>query len=65
MHRLALLAMLLPAVVILAADEPKPYPAKVAPASDEPARAVKNIRIPKGMQINLWAAEPDLAKLAV
>lgn len=60
MHRFALLLALLPALAVLAADE-KPYEPKVAPASDEPARAAKKIRVPKGMTIDVWAAEPHLA----
>src|SRR4051794_36104414 len=57
MHRLLLFLALLPALAALAADE-KPYKAKVAPASDEPARSVKTIRVPKAMTTDAWAAEP-------
>ena len=64
MHRLTLSFILLPALAVLAADE-KPYNAKVAPASDEPARAVKTFKAPKGMTIDLWAAEPMLANPVV
>jgi quinoprotein glucose dehydrogenase len=44
---------------LFAADEL--YNPKVAPASSEPATAMKRIRVPQGMQIDLWAAEPMLA----
>jgi len=60
MSRLSLSFILLSSLVF-AVDAPKPYEAKVAPASDEPTRAVKNFQIPKGMNIDLWAAEPQLA----
>lgn len=36
-------------------------PAEIAPASDEAANVVKNMEPPKGMQLQLWAAEPALA----
>ncbi len=39
----------------------KPYEPKIAAASDEPLRAMKRIRVPAGMKIGLWAAEPLLA----
>jgi len=65
MRRLSLSFILLPALTLLAADEPKPYVPKVSPASGEPARAVKGFRVPKGMTIDLWAAEPDLANPVV
>src|SRR5579875_615121 len=39
----------------------KPYSPRVAAASDEPARAIKRMRLPKGIEAKLWAAEPLLA----
>src|SRR4051794_11183414 len=76
MHRFALLLALLPALAFLhlvapagapSADQPppKPYTPHIAKASDEPARAAKNFRGPKGMDISLWAAEPMLANPVV
>jgi quinoprotein glucose dehydrogenase len=63
---LALLVLTVPATLaVLAGDLPKPYNPRVLPASDEPARAVKNIRVPQGMKIDLWAAEPMLANPVV
>jgi quinoprotein glucose dehydrogenase len=45
-----------------AADNPaKPYKAYVAAASDEGLRAMKRIRVPEGLRIDLFAAEPLLA----
>jgi quinoprotein glucose dehydrogenase len=41
--------------------EPKPYDPKVKPASAEPLEAMSRIRLPKGFQISLFAAEPMLA----
>jgi quinoprotein glucose dehydrogenase len=43
------------------ATQEKPYEPKIAPASDEPLRAMKRIRVPAGLKIDLWAAEPLLA----
>src|SRR5262245_35818264 len=39
----------------------KPYEPKIAPASDEPLRALKQIRVPDGLRVDLSAAEPLLA----
>jgi len=39
----------------------KPYSPRIAAASDEPARAIKRMRLPKGMEASVWAAEPLLA----
>jgi quinoprotein glucose dehydrogenase len=39
----------------------KPYSPYVAPASGDAAKAMKRFRIPKGMQVQLFAAEPLLA----
>ncbi|HEX8200956.1 MAG TPA: PVC-type heme-binding CxxCH protein, partial [Isosphaeraceae bacterium] len=38
-----------------------PYEAKIAPASDEGARAIAKFRIPEGFRVELFAAEPMLA----
>jgi quinoprotein glucose dehydrogenase len=57
-----LIAALLPFSLLgvtLAADPP--YPAKVAPASEEYLKAMKAVRLPQGMTIDKWAAEPMLA----
>src|SRR5579884_1508140 len=43
------------------ADAGKPYAPTVAPASNEAALAMKRIRIPQGLRIDLFAAEPLLA----
>jgi quinoprotein glucose dehydrogenase len=48
--------------VALAAEPPdKPYSPRIAAASDEPARAIKRMLLPKGIEASLWAAEPLLA----
>ncbi len=60
--RKALVLALLPlaaACSLVLAD--KPYTPPVEPASDEAPKAVKKIRVPQGLQVNLWAAEPMLA----
>jgi quinoprotein glucose dehydrogenase len=45
-----------------AADNPaKPYDPHVAPASDEGQRAIQRIRVPAGLKVELFAAEPLLA----
>jgi quinoprotein glucose dehydrogenase len=65
MHRSALVVLALSLYTILtlsAADQPtKPYVANVRPASDEALRAMKRIRVPEGMKLDLWAAEPLIA----
>lgn len=67
MHRrlLALLVFIFPLPLLFAAAPPVPWEAKVAPASDEPARARQKIRVPQGFQLDLWAAEPLLANPVV
>jgi quinoprotein glucose dehydrogenase len=46
----------------LAADPPLPeYKPFVAPASDEGQKAIKQFRVPAGVETKLWAAEPLLA----
>src|SRR5688572_13775231 len=34
---------------------------EIAPASDEGAQAIKRMKVPEGLEIKLWAAEPMLA----
>jgi quinoprotein glucose dehydrogenase len=41
--------------------EEKPYAPYLAPASKEAEEAIKRFRLPKGMQANVFAAEPMLA----
>src|SRR5262245_33988187 len=65
--RVALLAACLaplPAAWVLSVPQgakQAPYNPRVAPASDEPLRALKRIRVPAGLKVELWAAEPLLA----
>jgi quinoprotein glucose dehydrogenase len=63
---MALLA-LLPGALLApgAAPSPRPYTPNVRPASPEAERAMKRIRVPAGMKIDLWAAEPMLANPVV
>src|SRR4051794_33118789 len=46
---------------LLLGQEPAPYKAKVQPASDEGKNALKRIRAPKPLKVDLFAAEPLLA----
>src|SRR5437899_1602008 len=39
----------------------KPYDPKIFGPSTEPAMALQRIRVPKGLQVGLFAAEPMLA----
>jgi quinoprotein glucose dehydrogenase len=39
----------------------QPYAPKIAPASDEAARASRTFRVPQGLRVELFAAEPMLA----
>ncbi len=39
----------------------QPYAPRIAPASEEAKRAIKSFRIPKGLEVELFAAEPLLA----
>jgi quinoprotein glucose dehydrogenase len=65
MYRSALAILVLPGLAVLAlpaADPPStPYKANVRAASDEAQRAMKRIRVPEGMKLELWAAEPMIA----
>ncbi len=40
-----------------------PVPPEIAEASSEPAEAMAAIRIPEGWEIDVWAAEPDVANV--
>ena len=44
-----------------AENDVTPFEPRIAPASDEPLRAMRAIQLPEGMQAGLFAAEPDLA----
>jgi quinoprotein glucose dehydrogenase len=65
MYRSAVLLFLVclsGASLLLGAAPPvKPYRPHVARASDEGKRALKRIQVPKGLTVDLWAAEPMLA----
>jgi quinoprotein glucose dehydrogenase len=39
----------------------QPYSPKIAPASNEATTAIKRIRVPQGLRVDLFAAEPMLA----
>jgi putative heme-binding domain-containing protein len=41
--------------------EPKPYTPHIAPAAKDGTEAIKRIRVPKELKVDLWAAEPVLA----
>jgi quinoprotein glucose dehydrogenase len=51
------------AVVVAAAgpSDDKPYNPAIKPASDEAVKALKRIRLPRGVEARVWAAEPLLA----
>jgi hypothetical protein len=36
----------------------KPYSPKISPASGEGVAAIKRVKVPEGMEMRLWAAEP-------
>jgi quinoprotein glucose dehydrogenase len=57
------LALALGVACLFGADKPadQPYKAHIAPASDEGLRAIKRIRVPAGLKVDLFAAEPLLA----
>jgi quinoprotein glucose dehydrogenase len=56
-----LLAPLITAQDPTTKTEPEPYTPHIAPASKEGAEAIKRIRVPKELKVDLWAAEPMLA----
>ena len=58
---LALLSLCLLVGFALSPAADPPYQPKIAPASDGPAKSMKKIRVPKGLDISLFAAEPHLA----
>jgi quinoprotein glucose dehydrogenase len=45
----------------LSPTTPRPYDPKIASASDEAKRAIRSFRVPKGLEVELFAAEPLLA----
>ena len=55
--------MLFSAFWLVGAAEPvdKSYRPRVAAASDEPAKAIKRMKLPQGVEAKVWAAEPLLA----
>src|ERR1700704_1268521 len=63
---LAVLVTLTSAILRSEADDSaqavrKPYEPKISAASSEASFAIKRIRVPKGFQVSLFAAEPMLA----
>src|SRR6185503_11254415 len=54
---------IVPAVLLSfpAAQEQAPYVPKIAPASEEAAQAIQRFAFPKGIEVELFAAEPRLA----
>ncbi|MGL4555793.1 MAG: PVC-type heme-binding CxxCH protein, partial [Gemmataceae bacterium] len=65
--RILCLSLCLAAATLLYASAPPPpaYRAKVAAASDDYQKALAAVRVPAGMKIGLWAAEPLLANPVV
>jgi quinoprotein glucose dehydrogenase len=63
----ALLTFLAASALVAFPDDPgaKPYTPDVKPASKEWEASAKRIRVPKGMKLDLWAAEPLLANPVV
>src|SRR5437879_9597728 len=68
MRRIILLALLPMSCLAFAAapqdpghDPTKPFEPKIAAASKEPEHALKRIRVPSGLKVELFAAEPLLA----
>jgi quinoprotein glucose dehydrogenase len=45
------------------AEESRPYEPKVEPASAEGTQAIKRFRVPQGLKVELFAAEPMLANI--
>jgi len=43
------------------AAPPPPEAPQIAAASDDGQQALKGFKIPQGLKVELWAAEPDLA----
>jgi quinoprotein glucose dehydrogenase len=67
MRKLLIALFLLPGLTAAAlvavppAESETPYQPKIDAASDAAVKAVKRIQVPKGLQVDLWAAEPMLA----
>lgn len=55
------LVLLVLQVVVHAQEPTTPYTPKIAPASDEGQRAIGGFRVPKGLDMTLFAAEPRVA----
>src|SRR5262245_17615772 len=55
----SLAALLVP--FSLASAQDAVYKPRISAASDEPLRAMKRFRVPPGLQVDLFAAEPMLA----
>ena len=62
---LTFLAASASALVAFDESSAKPYTPDVKPASKEWEASAKRIRVPKGMKLDLWAAEPLLANPVV
>jgi quinoprotein glucose dehydrogenase len=54
-------SVILSSSILAQQPDPKPYDPKVKPASNEPLEAMSHMRLPKGFQVSLFAAEPMLA----
>src|SRR5262245_53947884 len=61
MCRVLLFCVFILAMSVPAGAGDKPYEPKVAPASDEAQKAIARFRVPKGLKVDLFAAEPMLA----
>src|SRR5215471_6292451 len=69
MPRLSVLAVLSSTMLLLTLataqdsghDPTKPFEPKIAAASKEPEQAMKRVRVPSGLKVELFAAEPLLA----
>lgn len=63
---LLFLPLLALAVPLLHADGPTdadPYAGRLAKASDDWKRTVKRMQLPKGVEADIWAAEPLVANI--
>src|SRR5262245_12546599 len=58
---LGLIAVLMAMVRSHSAEEEKPYSPYLAPASNQGRLAIQQIRVPQGLKVDLFAAEPMLA----
>jgi quinoprotein glucose dehydrogenase len=50
-----------PKSAVPSGSDSRPYTPKIAPATEEAKRAIRSFRIPKGLEVELFAAEPLLA----